>query len=53
MTEYRVPEQFDYEGVLQPGTMVTAKMIDKARSMSLTPRDILVVTYPKTGKSFT
>ena len=49
MEKHKVPAQFEYEGIRWPGMYFTAKMMDESRKLKLTPEDIIVATYPKSG----
>jgi hypothetical protein len=49
MAQYSIPEEFYYEGILYTGVQCSPKMIDGARNLRLTPQDVIVATYPKSG----
>ena len=50
MEDHKVPAEFEYEGIRWPGMAFSVKMLDESRKLKLTPEDIIVATYPKSGR---
>ena len=52
MEDHKVPAEFEYEGIRWPGMAFSVKMLDESRKLKLTPEDIIVATYPKSGRFY-
>ncbi len=49
---YRVPDQYEYDGITFPGMMIPKDMVDHIKNeYKFRDGDIIIATYPKSGNS--
>ena len=48
-SQYRLPGEFEYEGMVLTNKLTSVKLMDGARQLTLNPTDTIVAAYHKSG----
>ena len=48
--EHKMPEQFNLDGIIYPGLMMSEETVYNAERFNPTPGDVLTVSYPRSGE---